>query len=148
MVVEYYKTADRWLPIISRTRLYASLCDLMHRSDPDVIVTLLALKLAVAQDAIVDPCSKVYQATKEFHLRMEMAGHLSVHYLQSLLLVAMYELGHAIYPSAFTTIAMCARHAIALGINETLLVHGKAWIEQEERNRTWWAVLILDRSVC
>lgn len=80
---------------------------------------------------------------------MEIAGHLSIYTLQSAILTAMYEMGHAIFPGAFTTIATCARYATALGINEPLPlpIQGKAWIEQEERNRIWWAILILDRSI-
>jgi hypothetical protein len=74
-----------------------------------------------------------------------MAGYLTIYTIQSAILTAMYEIGHAIFPCAFTTISTCARYATALGINEPLPIQGKGWIKQEERNRIWWAILILDR---
>lgn len=103
------------------------------------------MKLVLSCPQEVNVCSEIYAVAKEFQLRMEMAGLLSIYTLQSAILIAMYEMGHAIFPGAFTTVSTCAHYAIALGINEPLPFQGKAWIEQEERNRTWWAILILDR---
>jgi hypothetical protein len=76
---------------------------------------------------------------------MEIAGYLNIYTVQSAILISLYEIGHAIFPSAFISVATCARNAIAVGINETLPIRGNSWAEQEERNRAWWAILILDR---
>jgi hypothetical protein len=103
------------------------------------------MKLALTWSDNVDPCVGLYTLAKEFHLRMELAGCLSTHTLQSAVLLVLYKIGHAIFPAAFNSVATCARNAVCLGINETLPVAGKTWMEQEERNRTWWAILILDR---
>jgi hypothetical protein len=113
--------------------------------DHGVTSILLAMKLALSCPEAANVCSEIYGVVKEFQLRIEMAGHVSVYTIHSAILTAMYEMGHAIFPGAFTTISTCAHHATALGINEALPVQGRAWMEQEERNRTWWAVVILDR---
>jgi hypothetical protein len=145
LAAEYFKTAHRWLPIISQIRFYGSLLNPSQSIDHGVTSLLLAMKLALSCPEAANVCSEIYGVVKEFQLRIEMAGHISVYTIHSAILTAMYEMGHAIFPGAFTTISTCARHATALGINEALPVQGKAWMEQEERNRTWWAIVILDR---
>lgn len=145
LAAEYFKTAHRWMPIISRIRLYGSLINSLQHTDHGVTSILLAMKLALSCPPEANACSEIYVVLKEFQLRLEMAGYVSIYTLQSAILIAMYEMGHAIFPGAFTSISTCARHATTLSINEPLPVQGKAWIEQEERNRIWWAILILDR---
>lgn len=147
IATEYFKTADRWMPIVSRIRLYGALINSPQDTDPTIVSILLAMKLLLSAPGEPNVCSELYAITKEWQLRLEMTGHLTVYTIQSEILVALYEIGHAIFPGAFTTIATTARHAIVLGIDGTLPMQGEAWVEQEERNRTWWAVLILDRYV-
>jgi hypothetical protein len=145
LVAEYFKTANRWMPIISEIRFYGSLINPGRDADPGVTSILLGMMLVLSCPEEANVCSEIYVIAKEFLLRMEMAGHLSIYTVQLAILITMYEMGHGIFPGAFTTIATCARYAISLGINGTLPVQGKSWVEQEERNRTWWAILILDR---
>lgn len=145
LTAEYFKIANRWMPIISEIRFYGSLINSLRYADPGVTSILLGMKLVLSCPEEANLCSEIYVVAKEFQLRMEMAGHLNIYTLQSAILIAMYEMGHAIFPGAFTTISTCARYATALGINETSPIQGKAWVEQEERNRTWWAIIILDR---
>jgi hypothetical protein len=64
--------------------------------------------------------------------------------------LALYELGHAIYPAAFLSIGACARYAHALGINVSRTLKTRkvlTLVEVEERRRVWWAIVILDRFV-
>lgn len=61
------------------------------------------------------PRTAVYNATKYFYLEVEGSFYISV--LQAGILIALYELGHGIYPAAFLSIGACARYAHALGIN-------------------------------
>jgi len=59
-----------------------------------------------------------------------------------------YEVGHAIYPSASISIGACAKYTCALGIDKTGTegqAHTFDWVESEERSRAWWAIVILDR---
>lgn len=74
----------------------------------------------------------------------------SILVLQAGVLVALYELGHGIYPAAFLSIGACARYAHALGINVSRTVPTRrvlTLVEVEERRRVWWAIVILDRFV-
>jgi hypothetical protein len=62
--------------------------------------------------------------------------------------IALYEFGHAIYPAAYLTIGAMARYGISSGIDgsgPSQMPPPSDWIEDEERKRIWWAVLILDR---
>jgi hypothetical protein len=67
-----------------------------------------------------------------------------------MLLVALYEVGHAIYPAAFMSVAACVRYAHALGIQPGGMQRLKlplTWVEDEERRRIWWSAFLLDRFV-
>ncbi|KAL7962673.1 hypothetical protein V8C34DRAFT_324462 [Trichoderma compactum] len=116
---EYFRTVHRWMPIVSRTRLRPKNYSLS---------------------------SEIYTLMKETLLHVEMMGYVSIYTIQSAILTAVYEIGHVIYPAALTTISSCARHAVSLGITQAYPVQGSRLIEQEERNRIWWAILMLDRT--
>lgn len=94
------------------------------------------------------PRSKLYLAAKNLHASMETRGIFTLEVLQAAMLIAVYELGHAIYPSAYLSVGACARYATALGVNEKINA-GITWpltrLELEEKRRAWWAILILDR---
>lgn len=87
---------------------------------------------------------------------METSGNLSLRILQAGILIALYETGHAIYPAAYLSVGACVRYGIALGIDKLVLepdgAHDGLRIytqtEVEEQRRVWWALLLLDRSVC
>ena len=63
------------------------------------------------------PRTSVYVAAKRFFLELEIAGVLSTQVLQAAVLIALFQLGHAVYPSAYLAIATCARYATALGMD-------------------------------
>ncbi len=89
-----------------------------------------------------------YRAAKAYYLDLEISGAMSVQILQAGILIALFELGHAIYPSAFLSVASCARYASALGIGWRTASGGESpidWVDLEERNRSWWAIVLLDR---
>jgi len=59
-----------------------------------------------------------------------------------------FEFGHAIFPSAAVSIETCVRYGCALGINWDAKFPAKSpfsWVDGDEQNRVWWAVVILDR---
>ncbi|KFY02421.1 hypothetical protein V490_00506 [Pseudogymnoascus sp. VKM F-3557] len=85
---------------------------------------------------------------KQLHFDIESSGTLSIQVLQAAVLIALYELGHAIYPAALLSVGRCARYATALDINKPTASLGSIklpWIEEEESRRVWWAIAILDR---
>lgn len=86
-------------------------------------------------------CSRVqaeYHAVKHFHLEVGISSTFSISVLQAGILLAVYELLHAIYPAAFLSIGACARYAYALGINVSRTADTRrvlTLVEVEERRR-------------
>jgi hypothetical protein len=97
------------------------------------------------------PQTDLYRTVKRFFLEVELTGLVSLTLLQAALLIAFYELGHAIYPFANISVGVCVRYGAALGIEPRSQEQGNRlstdWIEEEERTRLWWALFLLDRLV-
>ncbi|KAE8154454.1 hypothetical protein BDV25DRAFT_147711 [Aspergillus avenaceus] len=141
----YFNSVHVYLPIVSKLRLYRQLSDLQ---EPDLGLLLLAMQLHVR------PCNEVdalYRAVKACHAYVESRNVFTIKLVQAGLLIALYEIAHAIYPAAYLTVGHCARLGHALGIHRSeapqLIGRLGTWVELEERRRTWWAVIILDRYV-
>lgn len=96
-----------------------------------------------------NPKTPMYTVAKRFFLELETAGCFSIRLVQAGLLIGFYELGHCIYPAAYMSIGVCARLAVALGLDKDIkqsnIIAGLLWDQVEERKRVWWAILILDR---
>jgi len=96
------------------------------------------------------PKTAAYLASKHLYLELEIQGILSLQVLQAGILIALFELGHAIFPSAAVSVEACVRFGYDLGINWDAKFPEKKpfeWADREEQNRVWWAVVILDRCV-
>lgn len=146
----FFGHIHRWMPFISKKRFYDLYLQPSFRTRSDVVLLLLAMKLITAFPPVGprSPRTALYHATKHFYVVVE--DSLSILVLQAGLLVALYELGHGIYPAAFLSIGACARYAYALGINVSQTVFTKrviTLVEVEERRRVWWALVVLDRFV-
>lgn len=149
LALYFFDTIHVWLPIISKKRFF-ELDNHQPSLRPDLQFLLICMKLvtSVLPEHPSSPRTSLYYMAKQLHLEMEMAGILSIQVLQAGILISMYELGHAIYPSAFLSIGACARYAYALGMNKgamSALSQPFTWVEWEERRRLWWAIVILDR---
>ena len=76
-------------------------------------------------------------------------GMLSVSLLQSMILGAIYELGHAIYPAGYMSIGSCVKLGMALDLEKQCRSDPDSRTsdveEQEEQRRVWWVIYILDR---
>lgn len=152
LVEAYFDNVHHWLPIVSRTRLYQAL--LVPTSDLTADVALLLLSMKLIRSNQEDGRSSqnaFYRLVRYFYAFTESQNAYSLQFLQSLILIATYEYGNAIYPAAYMTIGQCARLGYALGVHDNktpqLLPNCTTWTEQEERRRVWWAVLILDRVI-
>lgn len=60
----------------------------------------------------------LYRQAKEYYAAMEMQGVITPVLLQGVLLLAYWEVGHAVYPAAFLSVGLCARLGQALGIHK------------------------------
>ncbi|ORY70230.1 fungal-specific transcription factor domain-containing protein [Pseudomassariella vexata] len=156
-VSDYFGDIHPWFPMTSRklvTIVFPS-----WEAGSDVALLLLTMKLITSQpqDGFTAAENFLYTASKSFAALLEATGTTSLHYLQGLILIALYEYGQGIYPPAWMTVGQCVRYAEFLGLpsyKDTNAALGPfltpfqaTWAESEERRRVWWAVYILDKLV-
>lgn len=149
---KFFEHIHSWMPFISKKRFYELYLPSPFQSRSDVVLLLLSLKLitTLPPTSPRNPRTPLYHAVKHFHLQVEGSSVFSLPVLQAGVLLALYELGHALYPAAFLSVGACARYGHALGINCSGLLQTRrvlTLVEVEERRKTWWAIVILDRSV-
>ncbi|XMA18390.1 hypothetical protein WAI453_011181 [Rhynchosporium graminicola] len=155
IVTKYFDTVHKWMPIVSHKRMTRNLANPLWEGGPDLGLLFLCMKLITSTppDGIEATQSSLYTSAKRFIALLEATGSASLHLLQANLLVTWYEYGQAIYPAAFMSAGWCVRYGNMLGINGNeeaveLLGRTDIWVEQEERRRTWWGVLLADRIIC
>ncbi|KAL7932984.1 N-terminal binuclear Zn cluster-containing protein [Trichoderma chlorosporum] len=144
----YFSSVHEWMPIISKIQFQTNLVSWFTHKRTELFYLIMAMKLACEQ--VSGPRTALYQITKYLQFRIENSGTLSLQVIQASVLIAIYEMGHGIYPSAFLSIAGCARYATALGIDKSILyrdLDGVSKHELEERRRVWWSILVLDRYI-
>lgn len=151
LIISYYsETVNTWMPIINISRLERLIGMASTEMRSDLALLLLSIRLIQHVPASDDAeQSPLYIAAKKFCFALEMGGTCSLLKVQASLLIAIYELGHAIFPAAYTSIGACARQGISLGIHKRdapqILRKPRTWIDWEERQRVWWLIVILDR---
>ncbi|KAJ5726108.1 uncharacterized protein N7483_007465 [Penicillium malachiteum] len=149
---KFFQTA--WLPIVSRKRYLAAILNPLSPSRRRTALLALCMKLCClsANDDESPKKATLYELVKKFYSDVESTQELCVEVLQAAVLIAIFEIGDAIYPAAYLTVGVCARYGIAMGldkINKDRMGgrYGRmaSWMEIEERRRAWWAILTLDR---
>lgn len=152
----YFEGTHRWLPIVSRKSFFACLLNPLARRRTELSLLALCMQLCCTTppDEDIGGAAKMslYLTAKRFHFEVEATGALSIHVLQAAVLIALYEIGHAIYPVAYLTVGACARYAFSmrldrLGPELMCADRPQTWAEVEERRRLWWSIRILDRCV-
>lgn len=113
----YFNTIHKWFSFISRKRmnLGISLAD----GGPDLALLFLAMKLITTtpSSGLTSTADMpLYRVSKQFMALLESAGTVSILYLQAMILIALYEYSHAIYPAAWMTVGNCVRYAAMLGL--------------------------------
>lgn len=149
---KFFEHIHLWMPFVSKKRFYEIYLQSSFQSQPDIVLLLLCFKLitTLPPTSPRNPRTILYHTAKHFYLEVEGSSIFSIPILQAGVLIALYELGHAIYPTAFLSIGACARYAHALGINFSKISNIRrvlTMVEVEERRRVWWAIVILDRFV-
>ncbi|KAK7221390.1 hypothetical protein V2G26_009393 [Clonostachys chloroleuca] len=144
---DYFATVHTWLPIVSKKRIDMGLP--VQNAGPDLAMLFLGMKLITVRANDVAG-GELYSMAKDFIARLESNGAVSLLCLQAMVLIALYEYSHAIYPAAWMTIGSCARYADILGFTTgdySVLGQATTWTEAEERRRVWWSIYILDKLV-
>ncbi|KAF7912691.1 uncharacterized protein EAF01_001712 [Botrytis porri] len=153
-VTEFFSHDQTWVAFFSKPRFYSyhlpsQIC-IPNR--PETILLLLSIKLITTLPPTNprNPQTSLYQTIKHYCLEVETSNVPSLPILQAEILIAVYEMGHGIYPATYLSIGACARYAYALGINCNKRLNVKrvlTMMEVEERRRVWWAIVILDRFI-
>lgn len=144
-----------WTPVIFRKNFFNIALNPLSPRRVEGVLMCLCMKLYCTSAPSFEDDGKrtLYKMAKEFYAEVEATGIMSVCILQSALLIAVYEIGNAIYPAAYMTVGSCARYGVALGLDKLTVSLtgegnlGKPWMEIEEMRRVWWGILILDRYV-
>ncbi|KAH8676577.1 hypothetical protein BGZ60DRAFT_402881 [Tricladium varicosporioides] len=146
---DYFNTIHTWMPIVSKKRMDLGIP--VREGGPDIAMLFLAMKLITAQiDEVAD--GTLYSMSKGFLSGLEASGVVSLLCLQAMVLIALYEYSHSIYPAAWMTVGACARYAEILGLScgemdVPFIRQVATWTGIEERRRVWWAIFILDRLI-
>ncbi|KAI5460552.1 hypothetical protein BGZ63DRAFT_509973 [Mariannaea sp. PMI_226] len=149
----YFNSVHTFLPIVSKLRLYRELSVSQNNLSADLTLLLIAMQLHTKSLHNGEPQNgKLYKTAKAACSHVECNNTLSVALLQATLLVALYEIEHAIYPAAYLTVGHCARLGLAMGLHNRkrapqMLSTPTTSTEWEERRRSWWAVIVLDRYI-
>lgn len=151
VALEYFATVHTYLAIVSKKNFYGLLMNPLLQRRADVAFLCLCMKLVTWKPSEVGISeSEEYVAARRYMFELEAAGVFTLQVLQGRMLVAFFELGHAMYPVAYMSVNACASHGLALGLDkESEQTVGAAkilsWVEEEERRRMWWAIIILER---
>jgi hypothetical protein len=150
IATQYFSTVHQWMPIVSKQRFYDQHVNPLNVLGADVALLYLSMKLITWSPSPENPnpLSQTYLAARQFSDSIDMSVTLTLTALQSFILIALYEIGHAIYPAATLSVGACAEYAIALGLGwrtASWNIEYLTWVELEERRRVWWAVVILER---
>lgn len=147
-VSSYFDVIHPWLPILSKRRFKERVLNPLSASRPENTLLIAATKLVAENVSDGDTRTLLYTSVKRTFPRLETLGILDFKVLQAWLLLALYEIGHGIYPAAYFTVGSCVRYAGALGIDtstERTTVGEADDLGCEEHRRSWWAILLLDR---
>lgn len=153
VVGAYFASVHTWLPFVSKKRLQQNLHYLLNELGADLALLFVCMKLITQPppQGSDTPITSLYWTAKQFYSMVEANNTYSVYLIQAAILLALYEISHAIYPAAYLSTGTCARLGHAMGLHEKkhtqqMLRRPDTWTEQEEIRRVWWAVIILDRS--
>jgi hypothetical protein len=135
--------------MISRKRLVFEL-NAQSPDDACLMLLVLCIKLCIMDTEHPPKELPLYAVARSLCSAAETGGFVSLRLLQSLVLLAVYELSHAIYPAAFLTLGRAARLGMLMGFHDRkaaqqLFKPAETWTLREEQRRTWWAIFILDR---
>lgn len=152
--LRYFSTVHTWLPMLSRKRLLNILKIPASSLEESQSLLLLCMKLAsgVNHDGGTARESPLYRLAKSSSTASEHGGFLSLRLVQCLILIAAYELGHAVFPEAYMTIGQASRLGGLLGLHnkelaQQLFTAADTWTLREEQRRTWWAIFVFDKYV-
>ncbi|KAI1459889.1 hypothetical protein F4805DRAFT_35125 [Annulohypoxylon moriforme] len=148
----YFSTVHHWLPILSKKIARRHIGEYGPVPDSPSQLLFLCMKLISEPPSpeLSPRASKTYSTALETLLKVENSCLPCLQLLQSIILIAVYEIGHAIYPAAYLRVGYASRLCIIMGFHDRknanqLFKDAVGWTAREEERRAWWAVFCLDR---
>ncbi|KAI1207029.1 uncharacterized protein F4807DRAFT_211501 [Annulohypoxylon truncatum] len=148
----YFSTLHHWLPILSMkiARRHISEYGPAPYSPSQLLFLCMKLVSEPPSSDISPRDSTTYARTLETLLKVENSCLPCLQLLQSIILIAVYEISHAIYPAAYLRVGYASRLCIMMGFHDRknanqLFKDAVGWTGREEERRAWWAVFCLDR---
>ncbi|KAF4448915.1 hypothetical protein F53441_7739 [Fusarium austroafricanum] len=146
---DYFSSVHEWLPMISRKRL--TYTDPFSQDACHDLVLLCMQICTIRLNSQPPSQHPLYNLAKSLCSSAESAGLVSLRLVQALVLLAVYESSHAIYPACYLTIGRAAKLGMLMGWHDRdalqLFKLGDSWSKREEQRRTWWAIFVLDRFI-
>ena len=154
IVERYFENVHLWLPVVSKKRMQLTFENPHLELTADLTLLLLGMKLVTQtpHGGPQDAQNQLYATVKRQFAIVESSALISLQLIQAAILIATYEIGHAIYPAAYLTTGQCTRLGYLMGIHDRtavpqILNRSGAWAEVEEVKRAWWACQLLERYV-
>lgn len=149
---KYLTGTQTWLPMLWKRRTAEKVTSFDENMESGLVLLLLCMKLVTETPSTQDHAAStaLYRTAKGLCFRLENSCAMSLQLLQSVVLIAVYELGHGIFPGAQLTITHAARLGIIMGLHDRkhapqLFKDPDTYNMREEERRTWWAIVILER---
>jgi hypothetical protein len=152
MCTLYFSSIDVWCRILSRKRVLQRVQAYNSSTDASFALLLLCMKMIISPPAGGEAVTKIYRTACGFSSLLEQIPSISLELLQARVLIAMYEVGHSIFPAAFFSVGHAARMSMLMGLHDRkhaaqLFRTTQTWTVREEERRAWWGVFILERHV-
>jgi hypothetical protein len=147
-ISQYFALIHPWIPFLSKKAFRERTVNPLSSAWPWNVLLLTAMRLLTTPLLDPNPRSTFYITLRANVCAAVDSGLIEIRIYQAMLLVAAYELGHGIYPAAYMTVGTCIRYGTALGLDRSLeggSGHPQDDLEAEERRRSWWTVLLLDK---
>ncbi|KAK0103528.1 hypothetical protein ONS95_005549 [Cadophora gregata] len=148
----YLTGTQKWLPILWKRRTTEKINSFSESMESGLVLLLLCMKMVTEPPRDQDHAAStpLYRTAKGLCFRLENSCAISLYLLQAIVFIAVYELGHGIFPAAQLTIAHAARLGIIMGLHDRkhapqLFKDPDTYNMREEERRTWWAIIILER---
>lgn len=142
----FFQMVHSWMPIVCKKSFSQLLVKRMMEERAELFLLVLSMKLCGS--LVTQARTDLYELVKQYSTSLERSGNISLMVLQAGVLIALYEMGHGLYPEAYFSVSQCARYGTALGIDKSIVSNGVAsanWSNLEEACRVWWSILVLDR---
>lgn len=148
----YFSTVHQWMPILSKKRAQRNMAEagVTPNSPPQLLLLCMDLVSGLLPPGVSARTNRMYNKVLESLFKVENSYLPCIQFLQSVILLSVYEISHGIYPAAYLHVGNAARLCVMMGFHDRknaaqLFKDTATWTAREEERRAWWAVLCLDR---